>query len=90
MKNKYIALTIFACAAIIFFFLYISLDIQDIQFKSLTVNTAAEVLFVSLIPPSTLWLGLYFYSGKRLAFQIGGTATLLILLALLFAISHPH
>lgn len=60
-------------------------NLDTISLASATAIQVAAIALAALITPVALWIGLYLYAGSRLANQIGSTLTILVLVALVYA-----
>jgi hypothetical protein len=89
MHAKKLGVLIMALGSLTFFFLFwlFRLDGVILDFK----NTALflKILVATAVLPVSLYFGLYFYSGRRLANQIaGGVAAFLVICFLLGFLLH--
>ena len=80
-KNKKIGLLFMVSCSVLFFFFfwYFNLDGVKIDFSNLSLTL--KMLFTTAFLPLGLYSGLYFYSGRDNANQIGGMAALLLVCA---------
>jgi hypothetical protein len=76
---------IMGCAAVLFFVLFALFGL-DGQMLNLTNGRLLIKMIVTATPlPLGLYFGLYFYSGRKLANQLGGAAVIVLLLGFIAA-----
>ena len=81
---------IMLCAAALFFVLFgaFGLDGKVLDFNNEPV--LMEMLLTVIPLPLGLYFGLYFYSGRKLAIQLGGAAVIILVLGFIAAALGVH
>ncbi len=89
-KEKWIGVLIMACGVALsaFFFWYFKFDGLIISYKD--TSLLLKYLFTIAFLPLGLYLGLYFYGGRKNANQVGGLffLTLVIIIAIGYLFHH--
>jgi len=80
-KNKIFGVLVMFVCILVFFFLFAYFKLDGASLSEATLTELLKMIVTTAFLPAGLYLGLYFYSGKKLANQIGGGATLFLIAA---------